>query len=69
MIVKLSDLILPHFRKFYHAYQNNEYTFYIHKGGRNSAKSTHISMIAVVLDIIENPVTSVVCKRYGNRNT
>lgn len=64
--VDLSKLFNDNFKEFYRDFKNSDdITFFIHKGGRNSAKSTHIAL-ALVLDIIKNPVTTIVAKRYSN---
>jgi PBSX family phage terminase large subunit len=63
--VKLSDVYLDHFKGFHKALKEDKYTFYILKGGRNSAKSTHIAF-EIVLNIINNPISFIVAKRYNN---
>lgn len=63
--LRLSDCFNYNFVEFHRDFKNSNITFFVHKGGRNSAKSTHIAM-DLVLDIINNPVTTIVAKRYSN---
>lgn len=63
--IKLTEKILPVFNIFHKDYKNSLHTFYVHKGGRGSAKSSHIA-IEIVLDIIKNPVSHLIVKRYSN---
>lgn len=63
--IKLSEKILPNFSNFHRDYKNALHTFYVHKGGRGSAKSSHIA-IEIILDIIKNPVSHLIVKRYSN---
>lgn len=63
--LKISEIILPSFYDFWRARRSNDYTFYVEKGGRNSAKSTHIS-IALVFDIIDLPVNGLAIRKVGN---
>lgn len=58
---KLSEIILPSFFDFWKA-RRKEYTFYVNKGGRNSAKSTHIS-IALIIDLIEFPINAIAIRK------
>lgn len=63
--LKLSEIVLPSFYDFWKARRSNDYTFYVLKGGRNSAKSTHIS-IALIFDIIDLPVNGLAIRKVGN---
>lgn len=64
--VDLSKLFNDNFKEFHREFRDSdEITFFVHKGGRNSAKSTHIAM-DLVLDIMKNPVTTIIAKRYSN---
>ena len=63
--VSLSKIFNENFKQFHRDFKNNDITFYIHKGGRNSAKSTHIAL-DLVLDNMKSPVTTIVAKRYSN---
>lgn len=63
--LKISEIILPSFYDFWKARRSNDYTFFVCKGGRNSAKSTHIS-IALVFDIIDLPVNGLAIRKVGN---
>lgn len=62
-IVKLSDKILPKFRSFWKA--SDRYLFKVLKGGRNSSKSTHIS-IKIINDLCKYPVNALVVRKVGN---
>ena len=61
---KISDIFLPQFYKLYRAWQQGNYTRYVCKGGRGSAKSTHIAEI-LVLSIMRDPVNAVVLRKVG----
>lgn len=62
---KLSEIILPAFHDFWKAVKSSAYTFYAAKGGRNSSKSTTIS-IACILMLIENPINILVMRKTAN---
>ena len=49
---RLTDFISDNFKDLYKAWKNDEYTRYVLKGGRGSAKSSHIAII-LVLEIIK----------------
>ena len=61
---KISEIFLPQFYKLYRAWQQGNYTRYVCKGGRGSAKSTHIAEI-LVLSIMRDPVNIVVFRKVG----
>lgn len=63
--LKLDEIVLPSFYDFWKARRSNDYTFYVLKGGRNSAKSTHIS-IALIFDIMDLPINGLVIRKVGN---
>ena len=63
--LKLSDIYLESFIDFHFAYKEEKHTFYALKGGRGSAKSSHIS-IELILDLMANPVNAIVVRRYAN---
>ena len=63
--LKLSDIYLESFVDFHFAYKGNDHTFFALKGGRGSAKSSHVSL-ELILDMMENPVNSLVVRRYAN---
>ena len=60
----ISEVILPSFHNFAKAVKS-AYTFYIAKGGRNSSKSTTISIIIIVL-IIALPVNALAIRKVAN---
>ena len=62
---KLSEIIVPAFHDFWKAVKQSAYTFYVAKGGRNSSKSTTIS-IACILLMIEFPINILVMRKIAN---
>jgi PBSX family phage terminase large subunit len=64
-VVKISDIILPNFKDFWKASKDNQYLHVVCKGGRNSAKSTHITL-NTVLDVMRYPIT-MLCVRKVER--
>lgn len=62
--VRLADKILPAFRKPWHAVKRGEHLYYVFKGGRNSSKSTHIS-IMIVHDMMKYPVNALCMRRVA----
>jgi phage terminase large subunit len=62
-IVKLSDKVLPRFKSFWNAC--DKYLIKVLKGGRNSSKSTHIS-IKMINDLCKYPVNALVVRKVGN---
>lgn len=65
MTKKLSEVILPEFHDFWKAIKTNMFTFLAAKGGRNSSKSTTIS-IACILLLIEFPINILVMRKIAN---
>ncbi len=63
--VKLSDIIAPSYKKWYKATKEDKYLKYVLKGGRGSAKSTHIA-IKLVLELIKYPITILCVRKVGN---
>ena len=68
--IKLSEIILPAFYEFWKVVKTGKYndedkTFFVAKGGRNSSKSTTIS-IACILLIIEFPINILAMRKVGN---
>ena len=64
-MLALSKIVLESFHDFWKATKNKVYTFFVLKGGRNSAKSTTIAQ-KLIMDIIENPFSAVVFRKVGN---
>lgn len=65
MKVKMSDIIVPHFKKFWVVSRKKEHLRYVLKGGRGSGKSFHIPL-RIVSDIIEYPVSALVMRKVQN---
>lgn len=62
--VKVSEIVTPHFRKFWKAANSRKYLRHVLKGGRGSAKSTHIALKFIV-DMMRYPVTGLCIRRVG----
>lgn len=60
----ISEVILPSFYDFAKAVRSS-YTFYVAKGGRNSSKSTTISIIIIFL-LIVLPVNALAIRKVAN---
>lgn len=63
--VKMSEKVLPAFYDFWKACNNEQYLYKVLKGGRNSAKSTHIS-IRFIYDMMKYPVNALVVRKVAN---
>lgn len=66
--IRISEIINPCFREFWRAskdHKDHKYLKYVLKGGRASAKSTHISF-RLIMDIIRYPVSALVVRKVGN---
>lgn len=63
--IKISEIINQNFHEFWKASKNHKYLKYVLKGGRASAKSTHIGF-RIVMDIIKYPVSALVVRKVGN---
>ncbi|MBE3140001.1 MAG: PBSX family phage terminase large subunit [Thermoplasmata archaeon] len=64
MEVETREVVLASFWDFWKACIEN-FTFYVCKGGRNSAKSTTISE-RIIFDLIDIPVNALVIRKVGN---
>ena len=62
---KISEIINKNFYEFWKTINSNKYLFYVLKGGRASAKSTHIA-IWLVLALMKYPVTCLCIRKVGN---
>lgn len=63
--ISLKDVVLESFWDFWREFRKStNYTFYVLKGGRNSAKSTTTAQ-ALLMDLIENPISIVVYRKVG----
>ena len=65
---KISEIINKNFHKFWKTINSNKYLFHVLKGGRASAKSTHIA-IWLVLALMKYPVTCLCIRKVGNTLT
>lgn len=63
-MIKISDVINPHFHTFWRSSKEHKYLKYILKGGRNSAKSTHIGF-RIIMDIMKYPISALVVRKVG----
>lgn len=62
--VKLSDIVLPKFKNFWKATKNSDYLYYVLKGGRSSAKSSHIA-INRIMATMKDPVNGLVVRKHA----
>ncbi len=65
---KISEIINKNFHEFWRVINSNKYLFHVLKGGRASAKSTHIA-IWLVLALMKYPVTCLCIRKVGNTLT
>lgn len=65
MQIKISEIISPHFKRFWLASKKKEHLRYVLKGGRGSGKSFHVPM-RVLSDIIEYPVSALAMRKVQN---
>lgn len=65
VVVDTGKLVLPSFYDFWRACRNSAYTFLVCKGGRDSAKSTHIA-IRLVFDLMDLPINIMCMRKVGN---
>ncbi|MDF2608885.1 MAG: hypothetical protein K0R92_359 [Lachnospiraceae bacterium] len=63
--LRISEIINPCFHEFWRESKEHRYLRYVLKGGRASAKSTHIGF-RIVMDIIRYPVSALVVRKVGN---
>ncbi|MBS7182920.1 MAG: PBSX family phage terminase large subunit [Eubacterium sp.] len=61
-MMKISDVINPVFHEFWSYSKKHEYLRYVLKGGRSSAKSTHIGF-RIVMDVIKYPITALCVRK------
>lgn len=62
---RISEIINKNFHEFWKVINSNKYLFHVLKGGRASAKSTHIA-IWLVLALMKYPVTCLCIRKVGN---
>lgn len=65
MSKRLSEVFNDNFKKFYSEVKKDSYLYYVLKGGRGSAKSTHIAF-TLILEIIKKPITILCVRKVGN---
>lgn len=65
MKVKMSEIISPHFEKFWIASRKKQHLRYVLKGGRGSGKSFHIPL-RIIMDIMEYPVSALAMRKVQN---
>lgn len=63
--VRISDIINPNFHEFWRVSKEHKYLKYVLKGGRASAKSTHIGF-RIIMDTMKYPVSALVVRKVGN---
>ena len=62
---RLSEIYNDNFKNFYSKSKKNDFLFYVLKGGRGSAKSTHIAF-TLILEAMKNPITTLVVRKVSN---
>ncbi|MBB6218671.1 PBSX family phage terminase large subunit [Anaerosolibacter carboniphilus] len=62
--VKLSEIVTPAFKSFWKASNSHKYLRHVCKGGRGSAKSTHIAM-KLIKDMMKYPVTTLCIRKVA----
>lgn len=65
IVKKISEIINPNFKDFWRKANSNKYLYHVNKGGRASAKSTHIG-IWIIKNSMKNPITTLCIRRVGN---
>lgn len=63
--VRISEIINDNFHEFWKVSKEHRYLKYVLKGGRGSAKSTHIGF-RVIMDVMKYPVSALVVRKVGN---
>ncbi len=62
--VKLSEIVTPKFQSFWKTSNSYKYLKHVLKGGRGSAKSTHIAL-KLIKDMMKYPVTTLCIRRVA----
>ena len=62
---KLSEIFNPNFHEFRRVSKENKFLYYVLKGGRSSAKSTHIAF-DIILEMMSKPITTLCVRRVAN---
>lgn len=63
--VRMSEKVLPAFHDFWKTSADSQYLYKVLKGGRNSSKSTHISL-RIIFDLMKDPVNALVIRKVAN---
>ena len=63
--IRITEIINENFHEFWKVSKNHEYLKYVEKGGRGSAKSTHIGF-RIIMDIMKYPISALVVRKVGN---
>lgn len=63
--IRISEIINENFHEFWKQSKAHNYLKYVLKGGRGSAKSTHIGF-RLIMDIMKYPVSALVVRKVGN---
>lgn len=61
-MIKISEVINPIFKEFWKVSKEHKYLRYVLKGGRSSAKSTHIGF-RIVMDVMKYPITALCVRK------
>lgn len=64
-MIRMSEKINDNFKPFWRACNSNKYLYYVLKGGRGSAKSTHIAF-KIIMDMMKYPITTLCVRKVGN---
>lgn len=62
--IKLSEIVTPAFKPFWRASNSHRYLKHVCKGGRGSAKSTHIAL-KLIKDMMKYPVTTLCVRKVA----
>jgi phage terminase large subunit len=62
--VRLSKIVTPQFKSFWQASNSHRYLRHVLKGGRGSAKSTHVAL-KLIKDMMKYPVTALVIRKVA----
>lgn len=65
MNVRISEIINENFRDFWYAAKKDLFLHYVLKGGRGSAKSTHVALF-LILAAMQKPITILCIRKVGN---
>lgn len=63
--IRISEIINNNFHEFWKESKEHNYLKYVLKGGRGSAKSTHIGF-RIIMDIMRYPISALVVRKVGN---